>query len=115
MTAGLFISTDCPTGSSIRAGALPVSQPTEGRVPHRSDHADQDRHNAHGDDRSRAHPSEHRRPASAAHPPTTIRDDTYADLFDDDLDIVSEAPGTAAASSNVAAILSAATPRDDDA
>ena len=34
--------------------------------------------------------------------------DTYADLFDDDLDIVSEALGTAAASSNVAAILSAA-------
>lgn len=41
--------------------------------------------------------------------------DTYADLFDDDLDIVSEALGTAAASSNVAAILSAATPRDNDA
>lgn len=41
--------------------------------------------------------------------------DTYADLFDDDLDSVSEALGTAAASSNVAAILSAATPRDNDA
>jgi integrase len=41
--------------------------------------------------------------------------DTYADLFEDDLDSVSEALGTAAASSNVAAILSAATPRDNDA
>ena len=41
--------------------------------------------------------------------------DTYADLFDDDLDTVSDALGSAAAAADVPAILTAALLRDNSA